>query len=102
MHPLDPSLIIFPLLKTPRGKMPDTITVARWRSFSIKLITYTDFNQRYDSVDSPPELANGYIANLEEWVTYIHPVPRYTLERQTMKEYLAANPKTSIVGWREL
>lgn len=87
-NPLDVSQVVFPIWKTPNGRLGGGITVGRWESFAIQLIL---FRTESENTEVP--------SNLNDWYTYVHG-PKYELIRVTWAEYTKIHPKYKLVGWR--
>jgi hypothetical protein len=91
-NPEDPSVVCFPIFKHSRdGRTSDRITLERWRSFSMKL----------EAVETLP--AKSAAVSVGSYVTYQHPEgTSIGLEKKTLDQFLAANLRLRIVGWRTL
>lgn len=86
-NPAQVDQVIFPIFSSrKRGRTTERITVARWLSWSMKTMWEGD--------------GKTFVQGLENWFTYRHTNVPGELVRQTLGEYLAANPELKIAGWR--
>lgn len=86
-HPTDPSLIVMPVFKTPNGNLCEQITFGRWQSFSTRLEVIKD------------ETTLDTLRFSDDWFTYVHE-NSHSITRKTFSEFMKANPKYKIVGYR--